>query len=197
MGDESGAGMRIENALIIDTSNLAGRDLEVKCSWKAVRFPLLKELASGRQLFFPRPVELSLAIKAEQDLVRASGRMVTAVQLDCSRCLEKFDLLIDQSLELVYQPAASAVEPEEDEVELTAEQIELIAFEDSKIDLRQAVAEQVILAIPIKPLCSPQCKGLCPHCGMNLNLGPCHCPARRPTGPFAGLKVLLDGGGSD
>ena len=102
-------------------------------------------------------------------------------------------MVIDQPLDLVYQPAASIRVIPEEEIELTAEQMDLIPFNGSRIDLRQAVAEQVLLALPIKPLCSRQCKGLCPRCGLNLNHGPCQCPPQEPAGPFAALKVLLSG----
>ncbi len=189
--------MEVENALIIDTADLDGRDLKVECVWDAGRFPLLGALIAADQVAFGAPVELSLVLKADRELVRAAGRVVTTVELDCGRCLERFGLLIDQTLDLVYQQAASITDSQQEEIELTAEQMDLIAFRGSRIDLRQAVAEQVLLAFPIKPLCNRRCKGLCPRCGMNLNNGPCDCPPREPAGPLAGLKVLLSGGRSD
>ncbi len=189
--------MELENALIIDTADLDGQDLTVACAWEATRFPLLNALVAGKQVSFGKPVELELVLRSDQDLVRATGRVMTAVELECSRCLEGFELVIDQPVEFVYQPAASIEPLDQEEVELTAEQIELMAFRGSRIDLRQAVAEQVLLALPIKPLCSRQCKGLCPRCGMNLNHGPCNCQDQAPSGPFAGLKVLLSGGKSE
>ena len=185
--------MQVENVLIIDTGDLNGQDLRVECAWDAVRFPLLKKLIDKQQISFVGPVDLKLYLQADQEMVRARGSLKSVVRLECSRCLELFDMAIEQNLELVFQPAALIDIPREEELELTAEQLDLIPFQGSRVDLRKAVAEQVLLALPMKPLCNSRCKGLCSRCGMNLNIGPCNCPPEKPAGPLAGLKVLLSG----
>lgn len=60
------------------------------------------------------------------------------------------------------------------------------------IDLGQLIEEQFYLALPMKPLCRPDCKGLCSHCGTNLNVASCDCQVRWEDPRLAGLKALID-----
>ena len=58
---------------------------------------------------------------------------------------------------------------------LQAEELEISYYQGDFIDLTPIICEQIILQIPIKPLCSEECKGLCPHCGINMNVASCSC----------------------
>ncbi|HQP29583.1 MAG TPA: DUF177 domain-containing protein, partial [Syntrophales bacterium] len=58
------------------------------------------------------------------------------------------------------------------------------------LDLDPIVYEQILLQIPLKILCREDCRGLCPHCGANLNDGPCRCPEEAVDGRFSALKKL-------
>jgi uncharacterized protein len=66
-------------------------------------------------------------------------------------------------------------DPDAEEIELTADDLGLISFEGDEIDLVDGIQEQVIMALPFKPLCREGCRGLCPQCGADLNLGDCAC----------------------
>jgi len=65
-------------------------------------------------------------------------------------------------------------------------------FVDSIFDLTELLRQSILLALPMRPLCSEECKGLCPHCGANLNEGPCGCPTDLDANPFAALAKLLE-----
>jgi uncharacterized protein len=103
-----------------------------------------------------------------------AGRLGGEATLRCVRCLGEFSISLDESVELELVPAASA--PREDELRLGKGELDVVFFETPSLDLAVVAAEQVQLCVPMKPLCSPQCRGFCARCGKNLNEGPCECP---------------------
>jgi uncharacterized protein len=78
----------------------------------------------------------------------------------------------------------------DEEVELNAEEMGLILFHGEEIDLGEAIAEQVIMALPMHPLCQEECRGLCPQCGTNLNETDCGCERPAFNVKFAALKNI-------
>ncbi|MBM3157836.1 MAG: DUF177 domain-containing protein, partial [Chloroflexi bacterium] len=62
--------------------------------------------------------------------------------------------------------------------------------ENHILDLSEAIRQYTIMALPMKPVCREDCAGLCPHCGRNLNLGPCKCPPAPPDARWAPLLAL-------
>jgi uncharacterized protein len=76
------------------------------------------------------------------------------------------------------------------EVELLDEDMEVDFIRDSEIDLDEIIKEQIYLSLPMKVLCSDQCRGLCPICGMNLNVSDCHCHREQGHPGFLKLKDL-------
>ena len=73
---------------------------------------------------------------------------------------------------------------------MTAEDIGLIHFQGDEINLKNEIQEQVVLAFPLRVLCKPTCRGLCPQCGVDLNTEDCNCDSSPPAGKFAALKNL-------
>lgn len=103
--------------------------------------------------------------------VRASARLQGA----CSRCLAAVDSPIDLHFEEEFIPvidpvSGAHIKPAE------AEQSFVIDM-DLMLDLGEALRQYALMSAPSKPLCQPDCAGLCPTCGANLNEGPCSCPA--------------------
>ncbi len=124
-------------------------------------------------------------------IVRGSFR--TTVELDCSRCLRPHRLDLDLPIEEELPIAGHVpdMHDEQAEEELLEEDAEPL-FVDGIFDLTELLRQSILVAVPIKPLCSEQCKGLCPHCGKNLNDGPCECPPDSDAGPFAALAELVE-----
>jgi uncharacterized protein len=120
------------------------------------------------------------------------GRMDTSVEIGCVRCLEPFSMEIHQDVDLLYLPQSENVAPEDDEErELSDRDMAVGFYQGDKIDLNQMIWEQVYLALPMKPLCNEDCRGLCPQCGTNLNLSMCSCERETVDPRLATLKTLL------
>jgi len=106
------------------------------------------------------------------------GRVGTAVRLSCGRCLEPYRLELDLPFDLIYQAPPP---PEENEPrpggprELEDPDPQIAFLDDGRIDLRHLAEEQAYLALPLKPLCREECRGLCPQCGAQWNREDCGC----------------------
>jgi uncharacterized protein len=118
------------------------------------------------------PVALAFDIFKEKDRFRLAGTVKTTLELACGRCLEPFTWPVDESFDLRYHPHATSSEGEQaiEEDDLTT-----AFYENDTIDLSHLMHEQFLLSMPMKPLCSDACHGLCPICGTNLNRGACEC----------------------
>lgn len=97
--------------------------------------------------------------------------------LRCVRCLKEFPFSFAEKVELELLPTTLA--PTEEEIRLNPRDLDVRFFEEGVLDLVELVAEQLQLAVPMKPLCDESCRGLCPHCGADLNRGLCACPRNR------------------
>jgi uncharacterized protein len=129
--------------------------------------------------------------RVNQELV-FRGRMQAAVRLTCGRCLEEFPVEISGPLEaqwrIVSAPADRDHLAEEDGPWL--EDLETGEVQQGGVNLAEYVLEQVILNIPLAPLCRDGCQGMCPVCGANRNDQPCSCRPGPDDSPFKDLKKL-------
>ncbi len=121
------------------------------------------------------PVTLSVWVEPAAAGHRLEGGFDYKASLPCSRCLEVAHLEGSASFVLEYQPAHQAPIPVE-ETEIALDDTQVIYYEEDTLSLEDLVAQQMYLEIPEKALCRPDCKGLCPRCGADLNQGPCLCP---------------------
>jgi uncharacterized protein len=136
------------------------------------------------------PVHLVMDVHKDGEAYRAIGRVTTRLRLECGRCLEPFEIPIDSPFELRYVPEpAATVEGEEREVE--EDDLTTSFYREDSINLGELMHEQFVLALPMKPLHDAACKGLCVHCGTNLNHETCACAPERTDPRLAVLKVLL------
>jgi len=129
---------------------------------------------------------LSLTIAPDGVDVVVQGRMTATVPQTCGRCLESFPARVDATVDvrLVPRPATK------DSVKLGADDLDVDFYVDDQLDLNRVVETETTLALPMKPLCDPACRGLCPVCGTNRNLNPCACVERAPDPRLAVLKTL-------
>ena len=134
-----------------------------------------RDIGGGRQVeIFDRNRFYAAMGYALTPGLRVQGALETRLRLTCSRCLEVFTLPVRCRFDVTY----SAIVPGGDEVELGTRDLTVGHLEGEAVDLAEMVHEQVLLALPMAPVCAPDCKGLCPHCGANLNRGECACAAR-------------------
>lgn len=120
--------------------------------------------------------------------ILVKGRLLTEVELACSRCLSPFSSPLVLNIEEEYFPTADAVSgallpPPDESGAFTID-------EQHSLDLSEAVRQYALLAIPMKPLCQQDCAGLCPDCGHNLNQGDCHCRPEATDPRWAALGKL-------
>ncbi len=99
-----------------------------------------------------------------------------AARLRCVRCLSEFSFSFVEALDLRLLPLT--LSPRDDETRLEKVELEVRFYGEPVLDLADLAAEQLALAVPMKPLCRESCRGLCPRCGADLNRGPCGCPER-------------------
>jgi uncharacterized protein len=131
----------------------------------------------------------------DDDTVHVRGRLDASVEIDCARCLARYGVQLGQELDLFYLPrAANEPQAEEEEVELGDRDVVVGYYESDRLDLGEVVREQILLGLPLKPLCRPDCPGLCPRCGKDRNAGPCGCvPEEEPGDPrLEPLRRLID-----
>ena len=134
------------------------------------------------------PVEVAFDIHKDKEKFRLVGTVKTQLELPCSRCLEPFRYPIDLPFDLRFLPASEMAT--EDEREVPEEDLGTSYYRDDKIDLNELLREQFYLALPMKPLCRDDCRGLCPQCGINLNTGRCDCAPVWEDPRLAPLKAL-------
>ena len=134
------------------------------------------------------PVALAFEIHKDHDRFRLAGQVRTELELPCSRCLEPFRLPIDTPFDLRYLPASAMSQDEESVV--AEDDLETSYYRDDQIDLNQLLREQFYLALPMKPLCRTDCRGLCTQCGTNLNTGTCDCAPAWTDPRLAPLDAL-------
>ncbi len=141
-----------------------------------------------------KDADVTLKVLRLGDRVFLSGRILSEASLECSRCLKNVLLPLDINFDVEYVPFAAAGE-EEEEHELTSEELDAGFYRDGEINIDDIVREQVLLTVPMKPLCRTDCKGICSGCGTNLNVRSCECGAEEidpRLAPLEKLKKSLD-----
>jgi len=138
------------------------------------------------------PVHLVMDVHKQADVYRVTGRVVSRLRLECGRCLDPFEIPIDAGFELQY--VAAEENAGEGEGEVADDDLTTAYYRDHTIDLEELMREQFQLALPMKPLCSDDCRGLCPECGANLNTNPCDCKPSWVDPRLNGLSDLLKHG---
>ena len=149
-----------------------GRDSTEKVRFEQIYTP--EAVASGTDPFrIVAPVDLMFDVSKDKDQFLLGGRVKTALELPCSRCLEPYEIPVDLAFDLRYLPRI--VNAGEGEREIQEDDLTTAFYENDTIDLGQLMREQFYLALPMKPLCRDDCQGLCAQCGTNLNRGTCGC----------------------
>ena len=152
-------------------------------------FPALDELNMAGECVLPATLRVHLRALKVREMVEVEGTVETEARIPCSRCLKEFTEPLSTRFALTFTGNLPEVgDEEEGEVELSAEEMGLTLFHGDEIDMREAIAEQVIMALPLRPLCSEGCKGLCQFCGADLNAGNCGCHPSPFNAKFGALK---------
>jgi uncharacterized protein len=144
---------------------------------------------------YSRTIEVSPSELASEDIVSLSPVSISAqvqkgsqpreylvdgtakftADLTCSRCLEPYPFASTSAFHLRFQPRPDVPQGEDDEIEIASDELDVEFYSDRSITLRDLALEQIQLSIPMKPLCTVACLGLCPTCGANRNRETCAC----------------------
>jgi len=136
------------------------------------------------------PVELVADVrKLDHQAFGVTGRVTTALELSCGRCLEPFTVPVDASFDLRYVPSADNTG--EDDREVGEDDLTTAYYREGMLDVEELLREQFVLALPMKPLCREDCRGLCVSCGTNLNRETCDCTPAWEDPRLTALKSLL------
>lgn len=134
------------------------------------------------------PVNGKLRFRRTNQGILVDGPIEAAVELTCVRCLDPFTSTVSFRLEEEFYPTVDVVTG----IFLPETENEMIFPIDHnhQLDLREAIRQNLLLALPMQPLCKEDCAGLCPQCGKNLNEGACSCQPPEDE-RFSALKDLL------
>ena len=130
---------------------------------------------------------LNLSIQKSGEEFFCQGQVNASVKLTCARCLEEFDRELDNSTDFIvcskqWHDERRAVEDNEEYV--------FFQGSDLQADVSDMVRQAVIMSMSMKPLCSEDCKGLCPSCGTNLNESSCDCKSGKVDPRWDALKKI-------
>jgi len=135
------------------------------------------------------PVEGELSLYKNGTQISITGRLRTGMELQCGRCLKEFEGNVDMPVNVVYHPLG---ELESDRHELKDDEMDMGFYEGAELDLAELAKEQVLLGLPMKPLCDENCKGICPVCGIDLNTGACSCNREEVDPRMEPLRKFLE-----
>ena len=150
-------------------------------------YPVLSRMQEEGECIFLSPVRLQVTATREYDHIRVAGSVEVDVRMGCSRCLAEFEAGIGSAFTIFFS-RQTAIEPDEDEVELAEQDLVAATYAGDEIDLLDEMQEQVVMELPFKPLCREECKGLCSSCGADLNQGECGCEKNPTSLSFSALK---------
>lgn len=136
------------------------------------------------------PLKAKLRIGKVSSEILVNGSLSALVEMQCSRCLNNFTNKTDININVVYHPVEELKGV--DRHEIKDDELDTGFYRDEQLDISELLKEQLILSLPMKPLCSESCRGICFRCGKNLNIDSCECRQEEPDPRLAKLKKLLD-----
>ncbi len=179
----------MSSATILDLTEIRGSHEQIARSYEP------GALAAADDYAVVAPVSLAFDIYKDNRQYHLVGRVKTTLEVDCGRCLEPFSLPVDAAFDLLYLPHSENAG--EGEIAVEEDDLSTAYYRDEQIDLAHLIEEQFYLVLPMKPLCSAECRGLCPQCGINLNTGSCTCQPGWEDPRWAALRGLAGGEADD
>lgn len=134
------------------------------------------------------PLKVNAVAELVERQISIRGHVSARIQSSCDRCLGKVELPVECDFDLLYRPLAEIAR--EEEIEVPGDELKVGFYSGEGVALCDVVTEQMILSVPMKVLCHPDCLGLCPTCGANRNIEHCDCSSEREDSPFAFLKKI-------
>jgi uncharacterized protein len=168
--------------VIIEIDKIGDEPLSISRDFEFPSIELIEE-----NTVFLSPAHADVAIRRLGDEVRVKGRLTARLSFVCSRCLTPYEYPVDASFDLVFLPEEMDVTREE----LDEDDIDSVFYRGRRLDLREIILEQLNLTIPLKPLCSESCEGICAVCGQLRREGRCACLVQESEPRLAKLKNFV------
>ncbi len=127
------------------------------------------ELLADQRACFVDPVKVSLVVAYQGRYFNGQGKLATRVQLTCSRCLDGLIWPINNDFDFIVTPDADD--------DYSSGDKDILYYGSGLVDIGPLIEELIITEIPFTPICSEDCPGLCPVCGINKNTQKCSCHA--------------------
>jgi uncharacterized protein len=135
---------------------------------------------------FNKPVYVEVTLEKSRRQIFLKANVYTVGRFQCDRCVEDFDLVLENSYRMYY------VYSEEESKKYEPDEVMVITPETNEIDISDDVRQMVLLSVPMKLLCYEECLGLCPRCGKNLNFEVCTCKVEEIDPRWAPLLKLME-----
>jgi uncharacterized protein len=137
------------------------------------------------------PLQGTVTFMRTTDGILVTGKSRLMLELVCERCLNSFEVPVELELVETFRPtvdirSGAPLPP------VKGEELETLIDEQHVLDLAEVVRQMILLATPMYPVCRPDCAGLCPRCGQNLNEGQCDCTIEVTDPRWSKLQTLLD-----
>jgi len=175
--------------LYIKISEIHREGLDVVASRGRAWIPRLLEGMDPYPLLTCRLVSAGLVLTLEGRNLFANGSFVAEGEASCDRCTEATSVTLEKEFATILVPRDKGPTGATN-VELHENDLDIGFYDGAGVEVNDLFWEQVALALPVKILCSEECRGVCPTCGGNRNRGECNCPEPQAVGPFAALKNL-------
>jgi uncharacterized protein len=160
--------------------------LFLKGSMEASRFMEVEK----NEFHITTPVQYALTVKKFDTLLTVTGLVTLEASFTCGRCLEEFPQSINLDMDIRLMPETEL--PQAAEFELKDEDMDVYYYDRDEIDLDPFIYEEVLLNMPLRPVCKDNCQGLCGICGKNRNLETCNCNETSHTLLGETLKSFLN-----
>ncbi|MCK5077271.1 MAG: DUF177 domain-containing protein [Calditrichia bacterium] len=129
-------------------------------------------------------IKLNIVLNKFGSNIKVRVNLETQAKYECNKCLSEFIQPYEDEFEMVYYLGEKKLEIDEDDVVI-------LSPEEKEIDLSNRIIESLALGIPIKKICIEDCKGICAHCGADLNHEKCKCPDKPVDPRWDNLRKLL------
>jgi len=137
----------------------------------------------GERVVLATPVRAALKVTGADGVFWVEGPVTATGEFQCSRCLTSVRVDLEGELREKYSPRGTQTDDE------------AVPFEGDCLDVTRDVEKALLLAMPMKPVCRPDCRGICPRCGRDLNEGPCGCRAEDVDPRLAALAGFFKDSG--
>ena len=135
-------------------------------------------------------VTVRLTAEKHGQQVRVRGKFAAELEVPCARCLEPVKVPLAAEFDQFYQSHEG--HRLTGEIELQEKDTEIAFYFGDFIEVGDIIREQILLGVPMKPVCRQDCKGLCPHCGKNQNMDACNCQVMFQDPRFSQLLKIRD-----